>query len=41
MRDSVDYLSDERRREYREWKKRILLEIDELERIDAMVVEDG
>ena len=41
MQDRVDYLSDERRRDYREWKKRILMELDELEKTDAMPAEAG
>ena len=31
MRDQVDYLSDDRRREYQMWKKSILAQIEVLE----------
>ena len=41
MRDQVDYLSDDRRRSYQEWKKGILIQIDELEKNDAMDHEYG
>ncbi|KAK4693115.1 origin recognition complex subunit 6, partial [Lecanoromycetidae sp. Uapishka_2] len=41
MQDRVDYLSDDRRREYREWKKKILLQIDELEKGVEMDMEAG
>ncbi|KAL2044299.1 hypothetical protein N7G274_003004 [Stereocaulon virgatum] len=41
MQDRVDYLSDDRRREYKEWKKSILLQIAELEKGQEMDVEAG
>lgn len=41
MQDRVDYLSDDRRREYKEWKKSILLQIEELEKDQKMDVEAG
>ena len=31
MRDQVDYLSDDRRREYQMWKKSILAQVEVLE----------
>lgn len=39
MQDRVDYLSVVRRREYREWKKAILVQIAELEKGEEMDVE--
>lgn len=41
MRDQVDYLSDHRRREYQEWKKDILIHIEELENSQRMDVGPG
>lgn len=41
MQDRVDYLSDDRRRGFREWKRNILLEIEELEKGEEMDVDVG
>ena len=41
MQDRVDYLSDDRRREYKEWKKSILFQIEGLEDGQEMEVEAG
>ena len=41
MQDRVDYLSDDRRREYQEWKKTILLQIEGLEDGQGMEIEAG
>lgn len=41
MRDQVDYLSDDRRREFQMWKKCILLQIERLENSQNMDVEPG
>ena len=41
MQDRVDYLSDDRRRDYKEWKKSILLQIEELEGGQEMEIEAG
>ena len=41
MQDRVDYLSDDRRRDYQEWKKTILLQIEELEDGQEMDIEAG
>jgi len=41
MQDRVDYLSDDRRREYREWKKNILLQIEELKKSEDVGMEAG
>ena len=41
MRDQVDYLSDDRRREYQMWKKCILLQIKRLEDSQNMDVGPG
>lgn len=41
MRDQVDYLSDHRRREYQEWKKDILIQIEELENSQGVDVGPG
>ena len=38
MRDQVDYLSDNRRLEYQAWKKKILMQIEELEKCQAINV---
>ena len=31
MQDRVDYLSDDRRQEFQEWKKAFLIQLDELD----------
>lgn len=36
MRDQVDYLSDERKRDYQAWKKDILRRITELEKSEPI-----
>ena len=41
MQDKVDYLSDDRRRDYQEWKKGILSQIEELEKNDRLGLEAG
>ena len=41
MQDRVDYLSDERRRDYQEWKEGILIQIQELEKSNGMDAEAG
>ena len=41
MQDRVDYLSDDRRRGYKEWKTSILLQIEELEGGQEMEIEAG
>lgn len=41
MQDRVDYLSDDRMRDYQEWKENILTQIDELEKIDNRALEAG
>ena len=41
MQDRVDYLSDDRRRDYKAWKKTILLQIEELEGEQEMEIEAG
>ena len=41
MQDRVDHLSDDRRREYQEWKKTILLQIEGLEDGQGMETEAG
>lgn len=41
MQDRVDYLSDDRRRDYQEWKKAILLQIEGLEDGQEMNIEAG
>jgi len=41
MQDRVDYLSDDRRHEYREWKKDILVQLEELEKSETMELEAG
>ena len=41
MQERVDYLSDDRRREYQKWKRDILSRIDELERREEMGSEAG
>lgn len=38
MRDQVDYLSNDRRRDYQVWKKDILIRIEELENSQEMDV---
>ena len=32
MQDRVDYLSDDRRHEYQEWKRVFLIQLDDLEK---------
>ena len=41
MQDRVDYLSDDRRRDYQEWKETILLQIEGLEDGQGMDSEAG
>lgn len=41
MQDRVDYISDDRRRDYQEWKQNILLQIEELEKGEEMDLEAG
>lgn len=41
MQDRVDYLSDDRRRDYKEWKETILLQIEGLEDRQEMDSEAG
>lgn len=41
MRDQVDYLSDDRRREYQLWKKNILIQIQKSEDSENMDVRPG
>ena len=36
MRDQVDYLSEKRRANYQEWKRGILLQIEELVKVHEM-----
>lgn len=41
MQDKVDYLSEERRLDYLEWKAGIMARIEEMERAQAMVTVPG
>ena len=41
MQERVDYLSEERRRDYQEWKKTILLQIEGLKDGQEMDIEAG
>ena len=41
MQDKVDYLSEKRRRHYQEWKKGILLQIEELRHAEEMKLRAG
>ena len=41
MRDQVDYLSDDKRREYQVWKKGILIQIQNLENSGIVEVRSG
>lgn len=41
MQDRVDYLSDDRRHDYQEWKKAILLQIEGSEDGRDMDIEAG
>ena len=41
MQDRVDYLSERRQLEYQEWKKGILLRIEEMKNAEMMDVSAG